>query len=71
MMDGLCNNQEGFCGRFASIRSRFDYSYHAKHDKRRQLMQDVIIEKFLGQDRPAKERCAILLQAQWDAEQRL
>lgn len=59
MMDDLCNRNEDFFGRFASIRSRLDYSFHAKYDQHRQKIQDAIISSFLSQGRPTTKPWAI------------
>ena len=36
-----------FWGKYAEARSRLDYSWHDKYSRRRQLMQDKIIDNFL------------------------
>ena len=42
-----------FVGRFAQIRARLDYSYHAMYSADRQLLQDEIILAFLTKARPS------------------
>ena len=46
------NAEQEFFGAFTAIRSRLDYTYHDAYDEERQLMQDVIIRKFLSRGLP-------------------
>jgi len=44
-----CHSPILYHGKFASVRSTLDYTYHSHYTKTRQLLQDDVIEMFLNQ----------------------